>query len=312
MSKEFKYKGVWQVFCEGLGIYCRNIHKFTGYMLFPVFGQILGLVLIFGAAFLFAQHLPELGAKYKVFADLTTMALCLLLITLPGMLVFMKAFWDYLVAYGAINSMTQGALETGRVYDFRAHNRTVTDRVWTFIGLWCLFGIFGLIAFFPLFWVPGLVLFVYFVLIFQVFSFGGNKEENLRVSPVYCFKQSFSLVKGHFFSTAGLAIILFLFTYYLLPQGVSVLLKAPGWFVFWVDKLPLDAAYIIFQKANFILTPEIIANYFLNIISAGVVIMLTLPLRSICWALWYKNLSEPIPIPKKSRRKETPREDVEE
>ena len=46
---KFKIKdGVWQVLSEGLKLYFTNFLKFTQYMLFPVFGQVIGILLIFG------------------------------------------------------------------------------------------------------------------------------------------------------------------------------------------------------------------------------------------------------------------------
>ncbi len=295
-------KSAMRIFFEGLGIYCRNFHKFTGYMLFPVFGQLIGLGLIFGLTFWFANNLPQLIEKYPALNDVTTMALCIMFIVIPGMLIFVKAFWDYLVAYGALNSMTHSALETGRVYDFKAHRGTVTNKFWTFLGLLFLLTIFLMLASFPLFWVPGTVLAVYYVLIFQVFTF----EEN--VTPIGCFKSSFELVRGNFGPTLALMLILLIFCYWILPLGASVLISDVklAWLINWADKLPLDELYLSLQKVNLILTPEIIASFILNITVSSIVIGMTLPLRSICCTLWYKTLVVPVQPeqPKRRRKKE--------
>ena len=48
-----------------------------------------------------------------------------ILITLPGLAIFVKAFWEYLVAYGAVNSMVENMLKSGKVYDFDAHTELV-------------------------------------------------------------------------------------------------------------------------------------------------------------------------------------------
>jgi hypothetical protein len=271
-------------------------------MAFPVLGQLLGLVLVFGLTFLYTVNLPGLISGYKIFNSLATIVLCVVFIVLPGMLVWAKAFLDYLVTYGALNSMTQGALTTGKVYDFKAHNQTVTRKIFSFIGLWFLFGIFTFLSAIPFFWVPGLILFVYFVLIFQVFIF----EE--KVSPIGCFIKSFQLIKGRFAKTFGLMLILFIFTYWLLPAGVSVLFEAfslmgilTAGFTSWVDVLPIDALYLLFQRINIIISPVDIAGFMSNNVIAFIVIGLTLPLRSICWSLWYKNLAEPVQENKKRK-----------
>ena len=110
MAKEDK--SVWKIFFEGLKIFCFNFHKFFLYMAFPVLGQILGLVLIFGLTYWYTESLPDLIQKYPTFNNFSTILIVMLLITVPGLLIWAKAFWDYLVAYGALNSMTEGALNT--------------------------------------------------------------------------------------------------------------------------------------------------------------------------------------------------------
>ena len=98
----FKIKNsIWKVLFEGLKIYISNIDKFVLYMLFPVFGQIIGLVLTFALTIGLAG---KIGEK----AHSTTSALIfIILLAIPGLLIFMKAFWDYMVAYVALNSITE-------------------------------------------------------------------------------------------------------------------------------------------------------------------------------------------------------------
>ena len=91
------------------------------------------------------------------------MLLCIILSVVPGLLIWARAFWDYLVSYGALNSMTDGYLNTGRVYDFKAHNSVVTKKTFSFIVLWFLFSIFTIISVIPVFWIIGFVFFIYFI-----------------------------------------------------------------------------------------------------------------------------------------------------
>ena len=74
---------------------------------------------------------------------MSTMLITSIALVIPGLLIFVKAFWDYLVAYGALNSMTEGYLNTGRVYDFRAHNDVILKKTFSFIALWFIIGIFS-------------------------------------------------------------------------------------------------------------------------------------------------------------------------
>ena len=70
--------------------------------------------MIFGLTWWYTQNYQELVVRYPALNDFSTMILCVVLTIIPGLLIFVKAFWDYLVAFGALNSMTDGYLNTGR------------------------------------------------------------------------------------------------------------------------------------------------------------------------------------------------------
>lgn len=310
MAKDSSDKSVWKIFFEGLKIYCFNFPKFFLYMAYPVLGQLLGLSLVFGLTFWYTNNLPDLIQKYSVFNNFSTIVFTVILITVPGLLIWAKAFWNYLVAYVALNSMTEAAITTGKVYDFKAHNAVVTQRTFSYIVLWLLFSIFTLIAIIPFFWILGFIFFVYFVLIFQVFTFEKN------VSPLECFKRSLQLIKGKFGRTMLLLFILTLLTYNLLSMGVTVLFDALKFtdllaeiFEGWASTLPLEQINAFLASFNTSLTPIMIAREFVGQIILFIVIGFTLPLRSICWTLWYKNLYSGIvdvkPKTKKTSKKES-------
>lgn len=291
-------KRVLNVFFEGLKIYCVNIHKFLLYMLFPVLGQLLGLFLIFGLNFWFTQNYQNLVIKYPALNDFSTLIGFVVLTAVPGLLIFIKAFWDYLVAYVALNSMTEGYLNTGKVYDFKAHNSIVSNKMFSFIALWFVFGIFTFLAVIPIFWILGGIFFVYFILIFQVFTFENG------LSPAGYFKRSFDIIKGHFAATFVLMLILVIFTYVLLSSGLSVIFDYLNWtnvlskgLEAWAFTLPIE------PLEPYGITPAIIGKSILDNIILFVTIGFTLPLRSICWTLWYKNHAEPVEKPVKTTRK---------
>ena len=300
------------VLWEGLKLYCTYFPKYGLYMLFPVLGQFAGLFWIFGMTYLFVNNLEYLTREIPMLGSFIPMFTCLLLIILPGMILWMKAFWDYLVAYGALNSMTVAAMSTGKIYDFPAHNAVVTRRSFKFIALWLIFGLFTIAASIPFLWVLGLIFFVYFVLIFQVFTF----EED--VSPSGCFKRSLMLIKGNFARTLAIMTVLFALTYYFLELGVSVIFDALkitpfflGIFEPFASMFPLDSVNTILEAANSpIITPLDIAHSIVQNIILFLVVGFTLPLRSIIWTLWYKNLSDrdgvPAKVSKSSRKKLDP------
>ena len=214
-----KNKTPLSIFAESLKLYFTNFKDFVKYMSFPVLGQVGGLILIFLLASFFAKNISLVIEKVPALNDELLIFGLLVLIVLPGLIVFMRAFWEYLVAYGAINSMLENLLKSGRVYDYDAHTELIKRRAFSFVGLWFLVGIFSLISVIPFFWVPCAVLAIYFVLIFQVFTY------EPELSTIACVKKSMQLVKGHFASTFMLIALIGALTYILLPQIINTLLE---------------------------------------------------------------------------------------
>ena len=302
---------VW-ILLASIRIYSTNFIKFCGYMAFPVLGQVLGLLLTFCLAGIYTVYLPELIDKYTIFQDDTMVSICAFILIIPGMLIFMKAFWDYLVVYGAINSVTEGYLSTGRIYDFPAHNATVTKRAVKYIGLWLLYSLFWIIGVIPFFWVVAGVLFIYFILIFQVFSF----EQNL--SPSGCFRRSFELIRGNGLRTILIMLVIGLFTHVIFVQGFSVffdftkisLFLSTLFEEYLVGYIPIDfinEKMLIMNSSFNMLTASKVADYIVYQMIAFLVIGFTLPLRGITWALWYKALAGKNAsvdnVPKKRKKK---------
>lgn len=296
MSKIKVENSILSVLLESVRVYGANIWPFTRYMLFPVFGQLIGLALIFGLASVYTAKLPELISTYAFFNSFSSIVLCVILITVPGMLLFLKAFWDFLVAYGALNSMAESAINTGKVYDFPAHNAVVTNRTFKFLALWFVISILAVIASFPLIWLIGGIFFIYFILVFQVFIFEPN-------SSIYdCFKRSMLLIKGNFARTFIILAVVAFFTHYLFVEGFSVFFDLTklsgllgGIFENWVQgNISLDNFnnYMININPRFdVITPSKIAGMFVYQIVFFIVTGLTLPLRCVCWSMWYKVLS---------------------
>ena len=292
------------IFAEALTLYFSNFGQFVKYMTFPVLGQLIGLILIFSFTYVYTKNLPLLIEKYGIFDDFNTLVLCSVLVALPGLIIFLKAFWEYLVAYGAINSMLENMLKSGKVYDFDAHTESIKRRTPSFVGLWLLVGIFTILSVCPLLWVPAGVLAVFFVLIFQVFTY------EPELSPVGCARKSMLLIKGHFGSTFMLIALLGALTYYLIPEGINTLLEWSGGakklsdFVLpLVNQLPLDSVNgFLKQMYAEPIKPEEVALITVSALVSQVFIQYTLPLRSLLCGLWYKELNGSLPKIEKKKK----------
>ena len=288
MSK--KASNVLGVFTESIGLYFSNFDKFMRYMTFPVLGQVAGLSLIFFITYFYSMNMPKLIDKYPHLNSMGTLILISILITLPGLAIFCKAFWEYLVAYGAVNSMFLNMYKSGKLYDFEAHTELIKRRAIPFIGLWFLFGIFSLFAVCPLFWVICGIFAVYFVLAFQVFTF------EPELSPRGCVKKSLLLIKGHFASTFGLMALVGILTYMLIPQiivkgidSIGMTLSISNWIQNYMTFMP---EINLEQYGIKNITHADIAAFIVQMTFMQIIIQYTLPLRSLLWANWYKELNK--------------------
>lgn len=289
MSKYKMKNSIWFVLLEGLKIYFSNIDKFILYMLFPVLGQVLGIALCFGLT---------LGLSDKIAAkadSISSAMLFILLLAIPGLLIFAKAFWDYVVAYVALNSMTEGAVTSGKVYDFKSHNEVATRRSFKYIGFLLILSVLMSLGTSIFFIIPGFVLWIYLILIFQIFTF----EPDLSIWE--CYKKSFVLVKGDWGRTFSLMLILAFFSIFIITQGITVVFdylnltkSVCSIFDFIGKLLPLHTINHAFSYARlpYNITVEMVSNWIFVTILSCIVAGLTLPIRSICWSLWYKNLSD--------------------
>ena len=296
------------ILAESVGLYFSNFDKFFKYMTFPVLGQICGLILVFFTTYFYTINMPKLIDKYPNLNSLCTLILISILISLPGLAIFCKAFWEYLVAYGAVNSMLDNMLRSGKVYDFEAHTELIKRRSVSFIGLWLLCGVFSIFAICPLMWVVCAVFAIYFVLVFQVFTF----EPDL--SPIGCVKKSLLLVKGNFASTLVLFAFVGLITYIFIPQiiikgfdAVGINIAFSSAIMPFVKLLPaLDFS----QYGLGSITHSDIALFTIETTVAQILIQYTLPLRSILWSMWYRELNNGIPkqeLPVTKKRKSSKR-----
>lgn len=291
-------KTVFNIFTDALGIYIQHLPTFIKYMTFPVLGQFAGILLAFGLSLGFAYNAVNIVSDEALILPIT------LMLTIPGLIIFVKAFWAYLVAYVAVSSMTENTTKSGRIYDISAHEKVATKRVQDFIGLWLLFGLFTLVASLPPMWFFGAVIFIFLVLIFQVFTF------EKKLTPSECFKRSWQLVQSDFWGTLGLLLIVGVVTYWLLPKIVEIIitvLQLMAFLTMLIDPLLTDTinswnATLNVLNLPFVITSLMITKMIVGSVISMLVICYTLPLRSIVWTLWYKQLSV-LEIKSKTKKK---------
>ena len=199
-----------------------------------------------------------------------------------------------MVAYIALNSMTEGAISTGKVYDFQSHNEVATRRTWAFVLLLLAVGILSSIGSSIFFIIPASIIWIYFILVFQIFTF----EPDLKIHEH--FKRSFLLIKGHWFRTCALMLILAFFSIFIITQGVSVVfdyLNLSNKICMLFDPISSELPIALTNELltllkQPIITTKMISEMFYYSILSAIIMGLTLPIRSICWTLWYMNLTD--------------------
>ena len=280
-------KTVFGTFTEAVGIYLQHLPTFLKYMTFPVLGQFFGVLLAFGLSLGFAFNATTSGVDPSMILPLT------LILTIPGLVIFAKAFWEYLIAYVAISSMAENTVKSGKIYDIKAHKQVALKRIPDFVGLWLLFGVFTSVALLPPMWGFGAVIFIFLVLIFQVFTF------EKFATPTECFKRSWVLVKSDFWGTLGLLALVGFLTYWLLPKVFELILTAiqvMTLLTMLIDPMLTDSintwnTALTTLGVPFVITSLMITKMIVGTIVSTLVICYTLPIRSIAWTLWYKKLN---------------------
>ena len=302
-KKELKILTIFKILLNGIKFYIQNLDKFLAYMTFPVLGQIAGIALIFTVIHLYSANIENLVAISPIFDNIPLMLILLLLFIAPGFMLFFAAFWKYMVAYGALNSMANNLNSGAKLEDLSIHNDTVTRRTPTFLGILLILSVIGMFGLSLPFLFIILILMIYLCLVFQIFAF----EENLTVLEI--FKKSFQMIKGNFAKAAILMIFLFLLTYLLIPSIFVLAFDQLSLFDFlakpinaFCQNLPLDDIQNSVQTVltawnsvantsyDFVIDIDKLSrDLAIEIISLGIIGYL-LPLRSICCTILYKDL----------------------
>lgn len=203
------------IFKDGIVWYCKYMDVLLKYMFFPVFGQILGLILIFTANYFFVVNIPHLIKQYPILDNIPLVFTLLLICVFPGFMVFCKAFYDYIIAMAALNLMvyvSRGEKMKKEPLDPKIHSDVLKNRLAKYIIFILILSVLLCIGSFPLLIIPFVIVLVYLSLIFQVFML----EESS--TPLGVFKRSFELVKTNFGITCLLLGLSGLLTYWLLPN----------------------------------------------------------------------------------------------
>lgn len=286
-----KNGSIFEIFLQSVGLYFTNIDCFVWYMVFPVLGQLFGFIMTAIILYSYCEYKTVILSTVPILKTPMYLHIALAAVLIPIALIWIKALWDYAVAYSAVNSMTENMLKSQRVYDFPAHTMMITRRWLPYFGLLIMFGSILLLSVIPIFTVFVWVLLVFYAFIFQIFIF----EPDL--SPVECFKRSSSYVQGHFKQTLLMICLIGGLTYIVLPQIALVFLETVKAVGYLKDLIVPYISVPSLDRINWVLSamgakqimPTQVAYFIVRALILIVMIQFLLPLRVICMCLWYKN-----------------------
>lgn len=277
---------------KGLKTYLYNLDIFTRYLSFPVLGTFLGTFLIFAVTYFYVNNYEKLQVSNPIFENPLVTFLLLLILTVPGFLIMIKAFIDYIVAFGAINSMC--VLGEKRIADVFDHNEIIKRRFAPYcVLLFVLSVIFGTLSF-PLLLPILVIAMVFLSLAVQIFTL----EENS--SPFEAMGESFNLVKSRFWLVFFVMVFIFLISYLICPYLITwAISKTPILTILanpvekFVSLLPITEMNVVLDELqiSYKIDTILIAESIVNSSIMTIIIMYMLPFRCACCVELYKGLS---------------------
>jgi len=306
-----------KIFLKGLSLYVRNFLPLSRAMIFPVFGQIAAIALILCPVYFYTQvFLANMSAvtlqKYLIFIFIG-----LILMVVPGFIIFIKAFWDYMVVMVSLNTMVSDIIENKPQVSFKVHSGAVKLRtkdylllLFILMGIWLVLlaapfvllflsamvlnRIFAIIIFI-LSMVACLALLavisVYLSLSFQVFAFEAISAKDVLM-------KSYEMIENNFLRTVALGVALFIVTGAVVPVVFQELIKiSPAIsyivvpFQSYLEVLLVNTNLLEeFAKFNITL-PGLSRETALMSIGTAIT-MFILPLGSACFTLLYFDIKE--------------------
>ncbi len=288
---------VLQIFFRAIKLYVLNLPKFLRYMAFPVLGVLVGCAWNIGLSYWLSvgTQTPDGDYVFLFNSPLITFLIFLILLV-PGFFILCKAFYDYIVAMVALNSAALDLVATDTLLKpVRAYNSIIEYREKQYFLLILILSIAYSVLGFP----PLLIAFViYSCLVLQAFA------ADDRFSAIDALVRGFKIVPGNVWNTALLLLLLYLFTYIIVPEVIYWLLDAGNMtkdlnapVIALINNMPLNELFLvpintIIQNfgSSFAITAEMVAGAVTKMTIISIVIGFTLPIRAIACTLWYKEL----------------------
>lgn len=276
------------IFFSGIRTYLVYLDQCFKYLSFPIWGQIIGLTLLCTCSYYFNINAENIRNISSFFQNDRNLMITYWLILLPFLVIFIKAVYEYIIAFSALNILfyTTSAKKQAKNINFYANNQVIERKLFSYVVLMILVTLLLIIP--PLTFIAPLI-WLFICLSFQVFALEGD------INPVGAISRSVDLVKGNIIPTLIMLLLCFGLTYWFLPnlfiwalEKVSFITFLMGKIENFVNLIPLEPVNNLLSFVNIKLDTLIISKNTAEMLIASIVIAYTLPLRCCCFTELYK------------------------
>ena len=280
-KKSNKFIGVFQIFFSSIKTYFLYLDQCAKYLAFPILGQVISIILIFVATYYFTVNIESIKNINDFFSNEKNLLITFLVLLLPLFLVFLKAFFDYIIAFASLNILffTAPKGKKSKNIDFVANDNVIKRKLFNYIILMILVSLSAIFA----------PLLIFLTLSFQVLALEGD------VSAFKAYSRSFEMVKNNFISTILMIVLCYISTYWFLPElltwvceKISLTTFAVTRFEIFATLLPLDTinGYLTFINTNTNATE--LGMMMFSAMITFLITGFTLPFRCCCFTELYK------------------------
>lgn len=293
-KKSNKFVGTFQIFLSSIKTYFLYLDQLLKYMAFPVFGQIISIILMFTLAYYFRLNMENLSGNSLFSGNINYLYIVFFIILIPLILVFMKSFYEYLIAFTALNTVFYTANKNkAKKIDFKACNGVITRRLGSYILLMLLITLLFILPPFS-FFAPIIAFFLSFA--FQVFALENG------VSAINSIKRSFQIVAENIIPTLVMLVLCYLVTYEFLPKLFIWVSEKTSVIYFLMNmwenffeitvvtnlKDIIDIINSTVPTLNLSLDAITVSRYVIETMITFIIVAFTLPLRCCCFTELYR------------------------
>ena len=292
-KKTNKFFGVFKIFFSSIKTYFLYLDQTSKALAFPIFGQVISVALIFTFTYFFNTNIDDIKNSLPIFENISNIWLTFFIILFPLFLIFIKAFYKYLVAFSSLNLLfyTVSNKKNVKKIDFKENDNIVKRHFFKYIILLTLVTLILTIP--PLIFIAPLTG-IFLCLTFQVFVFESD------ISAFSCISRSTGLIKSNFIPTIILLLLCILTTYMFLPSLFIWACEKISLYYFLMNNceklislIQLDyltniSIPVISDIIKDILSPTALSRHITEGTLSFIILGFTLPFRCCCFTELYK------------------------